>query len=216
MLVAKRSLSRSPLCGLWRFHHKGMTVINSPAIGSPSPRWRPRQLGGAESQPSDHAWSFWGAAPPCRHPGPQTPVATSAYKSSYWSLGDSRVSGATSWAPGQRQTPCGLGPTLGLTLFFIPVLTNHDACVRTEAGADTGRASEAVGAGTPVARSMYRGPDTALKSGLLTQKRRPDTCFGKSRVQLARSCQTQHHSNPRRWAQPWWVPTERCPRGHRA
>lgn len=138
MLVAKRSLSRSPLCGLWRFHHKGMTVINSPAIGSPSPRWRPRQLGGAESQPSDHAWSFWGAAPPCPHPGPQTPVATSAYKSSYWSLGDSRVSGATSWAPGQRQTPCGLGPTLGLTLFFIPVLTNHDACVRTEAGADTG------------------------------------------------------------------------------
>lgn len=148
---------------------------------------------------------------PAPIPGPKHQLPHQLTRA-YWSLGDSRVSGAASWAPGQRQTPCSPGPTWGLTLFFIPVLRNHDA--RLQMQMQDGSAGRAVGVGTPVAHSMSRGPDTALKSSLLTQKRRPNTCFGKSRLQLARSCQTQHHSNPRRWAQPWWVPTERWPRGH--
>lgn len=32
-----------------------------------------------------------------------------------------------SGGPGHRQTPCSPGSTLGLTLFFVLVLTNHDA-----------------------------------------------------------------------------------------
>ena len=52
-LAAQSSLSHSPLCGLWRFHHKGVTVVNSLAAG-PDPTCSPnvRRASGPFEEPT--------------------------------------------------------------------------------------------------------------------------------------------------------------------
>lgn len=117
--------ARAVLYGLWRFHHKGVTVVNSLAVGpgplcSPSPwksqqRWR-----GAEPSPQSVP-GLSEAAPPAPIPGPRHQTPHQRTRALTRPL-ETRGGG-----PGHRQTPCSPGSTLGLTLFFVLVLTNHDA-----------------------------------------------------------------------------------------
>lgn len=117
----------SPLHGLWRFHHKGVTVVNSLAVGpgppcSPSPAWKSQQWWRVLSPALNPCLVFLGSSPtlpPSRALDTRRRISAQELLLAPWRL--------MSGGPGHRQTPCSPGSTLGLTLFFVLVLTNHDA-----------------------------------------------------------------------------------------